>query len=176
MLPKAAHEVKAIIKRWDDRDGDPEPGWRLRSPSRPAIQVQPWPAGTGCPPANEILRGVMADPPYYFSFNLTARWQSPWPPASVFVFASPSTKIMLRPFFQHPRLGEQPRPAARRDERGAHVDGDHAQGPDEAVRAAVHSATSRRDMITPPWTVPMLLVRWGSIGSESRAVPRRASR
>ncbi len=26
-------------------------------------------------------------------------------------------------------------------------------------------------MITPPWTVPMLLVRWGSIGSESRAVP-----
>ena len=39
------------------------------------------------------------------------------------------------------------------------------------VRAAVHSATSSSDMMTPPCTVPRLLVRCGSIGSDSRAWP-----
>ena len=39
------------------------------------------------------------------------------------------------------------------------------------VRAAVHSATSSSDMITPPCAVPRLLVNSFSIGSERRAVP-----
>ena len=43
------------------------------------------------------------------------------------------------------------------------------------VRAAVHSATSSSDMITPPCAVPRLLVSCGSIGSDSRAVPLPSS-
>src|SRR2546428_8856831 len=40
------------------------PGWRLRSSQPPAIQVQPWPAGTRCPSATKFRCGVMADPPW----------------------------------------------------------------------------------------------------------------
>jgi hypothetical protein len=39
------------------------------------------------------------------------------------------------------------------------------------VRAAVHSATPSSDMMTPPCTVPRLLVRCGSTGTERRALP-----
>src|SRR5467141_3333318 len=30
------------------------PGWRLKSSQALAIQVQPWPAGTGCPSATKL--------------------------------------------------------------------------------------------------------------------------
>src|SRR5258706_6503421 len=44
-----------------------------------------------------------------------------------------------------------------------------------SVRAAVQSATSSSDMMTPPWTLPMLFMRWLSTGTERRAVPLPSS-
>src|SRR2546430_11210843 len=76
------------------------PGCRLKNLQPSAIQVQPWLVGTGCPSAMKFCCAAMADPPGYFSFNLTrtvAIALATSEPSSF--FASPSTKIMLRPFF-----------------------------------------------------------------------------
>src|SRR5207253_3994673 len=86
-------------------------------------------------------------------------------------FASASTKLMLRPSFITRASAQSvaPLPAPMNEVLMLMVITPTDSGC--SVRAAVHSATSSSDMMTPPCTVPRLLVRCGSTGNERRAVP-----
>ena len=86
-------------------------------------------------------------------------------------FASASTKLMLRPSLSTRASASSRAPLAPPMNE---VLRSMVITPIESgcrVRAAVHSATSSSDMITPPCAVPRLLVSCGSIGIDSRAVP-----
>src|SRR5688572_2453067 len=90
-------------------------------------------------------------------------------------FASASTKLMLRPSFSTRASANRRAPLAPPMNE---VLRSMVITPIESgcrVRAAVHSATSSSDTMTPPCAVPRLLVRWGSIGIDSRAVPAPSS-
>src|SRR6185503_14650493 len=85
--------------------------------------------------------------------------------------ASASTKLMLRVSFSTRASASSllPPPAPMNDVLMLMVITPTDSGC--RVRAAVHSATSSSDMMTPPCTLPRLLVRWPSTGTDSRALP-----
>src|SRR2546430_2469944 len=105
------------------------PGWRLRSSQPPAIQVQPWPAGTRCPSATKFRCGVMADPPWLLLLqSYSYRGNRLGHQRAVLVLRLALDEDHAAAVLQPPRLGEQPCAAAAAVEGSAHVDGDHAQG------------------------------------------------
>src|SRR3989441_3832289 len=124
------------------------PGWRLRSSQPPAIQVQPWPAGTRCPSATKFRCGVMADPPWLLLLQSYSHGGNRLGyQRAVLVLRLTLDEDHAAAVLQHPRLGEQPCPAAAADEGGAHVDGDHAQGirMKRARRGAQRHVEERQD-------------------------------
>src|SRR6267378_2370529 len=124
------------------------PGWRLKSSQPPAIQVQPWPAGTGCPSATKFCCGVMADPPWLLLLQSYSHGGNRLGhQRAVLVLRLALDENHAAAVLQHAGLGEQPCPAAAADEGGAHVDGDHAQGirMKRARRGAQRDVEERHD-------------------------------
>src|SRR6267142_746532 len=124
------------------------PGWRLKSSQPPAIQVQPWPAGTGCPSATKFCCGVMADPPWLLLLqSYPYRGNRLGHQRAVLVLRLALDENHAAAVLQHASFGEQPCPAAAADEGGAHVDGDHAQGirVKRARRGAQRDVEERHD-------------------------------
>src|SRR6266550_742770 len=122
------------------------PGWRLNSSQALAIQVQPWPAGTGCPSATKLpMTGLPLWLPVLQSYSY--RGNRLGHQRAVLVLRLALDEDHAAAVLQHPRLGEQPRPAAAADEGGAHVDGDHAQGVrmKRARRGAQRDVEQRHD-------------------------------
>src|SRR3989454_12150628 len=105
------------------------PGWRLKSSQPPAIQVQPWLAGRGCPSAMKFCCAAMADPPWLLLLQSSSYCGNRLGhQRAVLVFRLAVDEDHAAAVLQPPRLGEQACAAAAADEGGAHVDGDHAQG------------------------------------------------
>src|SRR5882672_4236496 len=124
------------------------PGWRLKSSQPPAIQVQPWPAGTGCPSAMKFCCGVMADPPWLLLLQSYSHGGNRLGhQRAVLVLCLALDEDHAAAVLQHAGLGEQPRPAAAADEGGAQVDGDHPQGVrmKRARRGAQRDVEKRQD-------------------------------
>src|SRR5205807_2960745 len=142
------------------------PGWRSKSFQALAIQVQPWPAGTGCPSATKLPCAAALTPAtsaFGAAYGFVLMTGLPlWLPVLQSYsyrgdrFGHQRTVLVLRltldenhvaAVLQHAGLGEQPRPAAPADEGGAHVDGDHAQGirVKRARRGAQRDVEERHD-------------------------------
>src|SRR5256885_1008477 len=124
------------------------PGWRLKSSQPPAIQVQPWPAGTGCPSATKFRCGVMADPPWLLLLQSYSHGGNRLGyQRAVLVLRLALDEDHAAAVLQHPRLGTQPCAAPAADEGSAHVDGDHAQGiwMKRARRGAQRDVEERHD-------------------------------
>src|SRR2546426_786018 len=103
------------------------PGWRLKSFQAPAIQVQPWPAGTECPSAMKFCCAAMADPPWLLLLqSYSYRGNRLGHQRAVLVFRLAVDEDHAAAVLQTPRLGEQPCAAAVADEGSAHGDVDHA--------------------------------------------------
>jgi hypothetical protein len=86
-------------------------------------------------------------------------------------FASPSTKVMLRPSrsTRASAISRSPLPPPMNEVLMSMVITPSESGC--SVLAAVHSATSSSDMITPPCAVPRLLVKCSGSAIDRRAVP-----
>src|SRR5438046_2549714 len=95
------------------------PGWRLKSFQAPAIHVQPWPLGTGCPSATKLpMTGLPLWLPVLQSYS--HRGNRLGHQRAVLVFRLAVDEDHAAAVLQHPRLGEQPCAAAAADEGGAH--------------------------------------------------------
>src|SRR5947208_3499823 len=122
------------------------PGWRLKSFQAPAIHVQPWPLGTGCPSATKLpMTGRPLSLPVLQSYS--HRGNRLGHQRAVLVLRLALDEDHAAAVLQHPRLGEQPCAAAAADEGSAHVDGDHAQGirMKRARRGAQRDVEERHD-------------------------------